>query len=502
MKYVDTTSIVQVIGNIYLNNNLLDNPQYSFNEEDFPTEFHKIIFGSIYNLHLSGVKKVTPLAIEDYLEQRPQVFEKYKMHKGRDWLEKIGECVQSSAFDYYYKRLKKFTLLRMYESVGVNLDWFYDPDNVFDTKKKQEQEDIFDNTSIDKIAELIDEKVTKIRMRYVDNYNENSVNASKGIRELIYGLKESPEVGVPLYGSLFNTITKGARLNKFYLRSASSGTGKTRAMIADACVVAFSSFYDKTLNKWTPLSTREDVLYITTEQEIDEIQTMIVAFLSGVNEEHILLNKYENGEWERVERAMEIIEEDKFHMQLIPDFSLTDIENTIKQGISQYKCKYIFYDYLHTSMKILSEVTSKTSVKGLREDNILFMLSIRLKDLCNQYGVFIMSSTQLNGDYKNAKIFDQNLLRGAKSIADKVDYGSIMLDVTDEDLSSLKSVLEESKFVKPDTKVSIYKNRRGQYNKIIVWCKTDKGCCRFDPVFVTDYNYKLIDIKRMNIKVK
>lgn len=69
-------------------------------------------------------------------------------------------------------------------------------------------------------------------------------------------------------------------------------------------------------------------------------------------------------------------------------------------------------------MKILSEVTSKTGIKGLREDNVLFMISIRLKDLCNQYGIFILSATQLNSDYVTAQQYDQNLLRGAKSIAD------------------------------------------------------------------------------------
>lgn len=50
------------------------------------------------------------------------------------------------------------------------------------------------------------------------------------------------------------------------------------------------------------------------------------------------------------------------------------------------------------------------------------MLSTRLKDLCNQYGVFIESSTQLNGEWKDAKIPDQNLLRGAKAIADWTNF--------------------------------------------------------------------------------
>ena len=70
------------------------------------------------------------------------------------------------------------------------------------------------------------------------------------------------------------------------------------------------------------------------------------------------------------------------------------------------------FDYVHSSIKILSEISQRAGGVKLREDNILFMLAIRLKDLCNQYGVFIMTSTQLNGDWKEAKIPDQNLLRG------------------------------------------------------------------------------------------
>ena len=67
---------------------------------------------------------------------------------------------------------------------------------------------------------------------------------------------------------------------------------------------------------------------------------------------------------------------------------------------------------MHSSMKILSEVGSRSGVKGLREDNVLFLMSVKLKDICNEYGVFIMSATQLNAGYTDAEVYDQNLLRG------------------------------------------------------------------------------------------
>ena len=64
-RYVDVSAIVQIIGNIYNNVSLLDYEDYHFNEDDFPEQFHKILFGSIYNLHALGAKEVTPLGKEN-----------------------------------------------------------------------------------------------------------------------------------------------------------------------------------------------------------------------------------------------------------------------------------------------------------------------------------------------------------------------------------------------------------------------------------------------------
>ena len=130
------------------------------------------------------------------------------------------------------------------------------------------------------------------------------------------------------------------------------------------------------------------------------------------------------------------------------------------------------------------------------------MLSNKLKDLCNQYGIFIESATQLNGDWKDAKVPDQNLLRGAKSIADKIDYGSILLSVTSEDIEALEPIMKTSIFDKPTIKMSIYKNRRGRYKGVILWCKADLGCCRIQPMFCTTYDYEMVSIDNTKIMVE
>lgn len=501
-KYVDVTAIMQVVGCIYNNPQILEfEDKYTITDEDFPDEFHRTVFGAIYKIYELGAKTITLENLADFLSSRPKSAAIYKKNDGDKWLLKVADVASQLSFDFYYNRLKKMTLLRAYDNYGVDVSDIYDPDNILDIKKKQLQEDLLDNSSLEEIADRVDRKISDIRLKYVDDTTGEAIQAGKGVLQLIQKFKDHPEVGVPLYGRLVNTVTRGARLKKFYLRSAATGIGKTRSMIADACNIACNKIYDESFG-WIKNGTSEPTLFITTEQELEEIQTMMLAFLSNVNEEHIINGEYEGDEEERVIKAGEILESSPLYVEELPDFSLKDVENTIKKNIRDHDVKYIFHDYIHTSLKILEEITKRSGGVKLREDNILFMLSNKLKDICNQYGVFIMSATQLNGDYQEAKTPDQNLLRGAKSIADKIDYGSILLSVKEEDIDALDSILSSNIFEKPTIKMSVYKNRRGRYKGIIMWCKADLGTCRIQPMFCTTYDYELINMDDIKIIVE
>lgn len=399
-KYTDITSIIQVIGNVYNNPQILDfTDKYTITDEDFPDEFHRITFGAIYKLHELGADKISLENIADFLSSRPKSEAVYKQNKGEEWLLKISQNATAETFDYYYSRMKKFSLLRAYDKYGIDVSDIYDVDNLLDTKKKQQQEDLLDNSTLEQIADKVDSKIESIRLQYVDDAFGEAVQVGQGIDSLIDKLKAHPEVGSPLYGPLINTVTRGARLKKFYLRSAPTGVGKSRTMVADACYIACNKIYDSRFG-WIHNGQCEPVLYITTEQDLEEIQTMMLAFLSEVNEEHILNGQYLDGEEDRVRTAAQILKESPLYLEQLPDFSLKDVEDRIKKNIRDHDVKYIMHDYLHTSMKILEEVSRRSGGIKLREDNILFMLSNRLKDICNQYGVFIMSATQLNGKKK------------------------------------------------------------------------------------------------------
>lgn len=112
-----------------------------------------------------------------------------------------------------------------------------------------------------------------------------------------------------------------------------------------------------------------------------------------------------------------------------------------------------------------------------------------------------MSATQLNGGVADADKFDQNLLRGAKAIADKIDAGLILLNSSQDDIKALDLLIKQNHFEIPTIKISIYKNRRGRYKDVLLWCKADLGTCRVEPMFVTDYQYKLIDVPIYKVNI-
>ena len=225
-KYYDASSVIQVIGCSLKKPSLLDSDgQYFYNEDDFVSDFHKVVFGAINNLHSMGANNISVKDIENYLSTRENSRQIYAAGKGSEWLLNVTSEADLANFDYYYSRMKKMTLLRSYESCGMDMSFIYDPDEIFDDAKKKRQEDYLDSLSLNEIADIIDNRIFDVRAQCVDNASDEIVLAGDGIFNLLESLESSPDVGVPLYDNKTNAVTRGARLGKFYIRSAPTGVG-------------------------------------------------------------------------------------------------------------------------------------------------------------------------------------------------------------------------------------------------------------------------------------
>lgn len=158
-------------------------------------------------------------------------------------------------------------------------------------------------------------------------------------------------------------------------------------------------------------------LFITTEMDEDEIKTILVANIAGVNEEHILTATYDLGERERVSKAMDIIEEykDYYFITKIGDPNLLNVSATIKKFVKVKGVDYVFFDYIFTSPSLISQF----SAAKIREDVALGMMSNELKQIAADNHIFIASSTQVNAKGMEEDTFkDESCIRGARSVAD------------------------------------------------------------------------------------
>jgi hypothetical protein len=74
--------------------------------------------------------------------------------------------------------------------------------------------------------------------------------------------------------------------------------------------------------------------------------------------------------------------------------------------------------------------------------------------------------------------------------------------VKEKDLEALSPILDSNVFDRPVIKISVYKNRRGKYKGVYLWCKADLGTCRIKPMFCTSWDYELINLDNIKIVVE
>ena len=74
--------------------------------------FHKIVFVSVYNLALKGVKEATEVEITEFLENYTSEYNTFTDNNGIEYIKTIRTLAKVDNFDYYWQTLKKYSLLR------------------------------------------------------------------------------------------------------------------------------------------------------------------------------------------------------------------------------------------------------------------------------------------------------------------------------------------------------------------------------------------------------
>lgn len=411
MVTIDRQTVMQIFGSLMNRPSILSEvDRYQFDPQEFPQQLDKFIFSAIYNLYAGGAQNIHTIDVDNYLQSNELAKKLMERDNGIAFLQDCETYSEEGNFPYYYGRFKKLILLRELEKRGRSVNQFYsedplDPDHAAINER-------FENLKTSDIINSLKGEVAALENKYVINSLYKESLASDNIRNVIEELKTKPEVGIKLQGDIFNTITRGGRKGKLYLRSASSGVGKSRSMVGDACNIAYPIRFEPRYNKWVATGGGEPVCYVMTEQDTEEIQTMVLAYLSGFNEEMFLYGTFREEHMERILKAIDIMESYSQNLLLVhmPDPSASAISNLFREYSIQKGVENFFYDYIFSCPGILNEYRDL----GIREDVALRLFTTNLKNLAVELNAFIMSATQISNDDNKAGGFkDMRNIQGS-----------------------------------------------------------------------------------------
>lgn len=502
------TSVCSALACLMTKPTLLEESEIKLNRDDLvvkgESKFYYVIFSAINNIFLDGAKeKITPAAVDEFLRHYDEPYKIFTQNDGIEFLYHITETLGSpDSYNRHATRIRKFTLLREVEKLGFGLEGVYEESD--DTEENTALQSRFERMTVDEVIEHYERLVNEFASKFKIGYETQGGIAGENGLDLFNSFKESPQYGVTTCGLLQNTIFRGQLLGSSMLRSAATNTFKSRTSLAEATDLAISKWYNWETGVWEDKGTAEKVLYITTEMEQDELEPTIWAYISGVKEEKIRDYNLTNEEVEIVKQSIEELNDcSTFYIEYVPKFDPTTINSIVKKYALQHDVDYVFFDYIHLNFQIMIELASKTRGMTTREDMMLGIFAAGLAEMAKEYNFHLSTSTQVNGEINHSKKLDQNVLRGAKNMADKFTKALVMTRPNNEDDKVIDAILSKLKGVnkRPNMIWHIYKNRHSKY-KGKLYLYVDFDTMRMEDLFMTDDKDDLINVVGTDLKVE
>lgn len=483
---------------------LLTIPQYPLCKDDFePVQFHKALYLCIQRLAREGVQEITGLEIENIAKNHTVIIEVLEDNNYIEFIETAKELATIDNYEYYYNTIRKYSLLRDLQADGFGITEFYD-----ELQGEEKARSKIDSLTLQAILNKIELKSISLRSKYDVKYVRNEMWAGERTQELIDGFKETPSFGAFLSSQYLTQLFMGWNRGHLLMNSSPSGGMKTRTAVSDLCGVCVSEMWDDVAQDFLLNPNYQGHgLFIHTELDTyTEMFPIFLAKVSGVPEKHIKQGILTQEEEKRVQKAGQILLEDKLLISDMADFTAKSIERKIKESVEGYGMEYMVFDYVQLQSAIASEYRENTSVQA-REDLVLKSLVTELKRMAEDYRVGILTMSQLNGNEKNMDFPDESCLSGAKSLKQKLDAGCITLPVKDrrKELKRVEPFIYKRGFGNetPNLISYVYKSRFGEYadQKIKVWRKFDGGIMQNIDFFCTDNYDEYVNIPIPQLEV-
>lgn len=242
-------------------------------------------------------------------------------------------------------------------------------------------------------------------------------------------------------------------------------------------------------------------LYINTELEKAEVESIVWATISGVEEWKITEDVLTEEEEARLNEAIEIEQDMRLFMETEENYDIAYLRYQIERYKAMENIGLVALDYIELTPALISEYVQQTKMAA-RGDSVLLNLSAELKAMARQFKVAITAFTQISDNARRDEtIRDSSAIANSKSIQNKADLGVVVFEPTAKELEKVQPIIQAQQGFCPPPNViyHLYKNRKGRIKSCKLFAYQDLGTMTVIDCFVTNDRYEQININPVEI---
>lgn len=490
MSVYDSQAARLCLGAMLIKPSFALNDKFPLTKQDFePQIFHLRLYQAITALAKRGAQSISAMDCYTLCANNAEVKRVFDDNSLADFIDTIKQIVSVDNFELYWTGVRKATLLREYAKAGFDISRF---------------EGEPEKHGIQEILDYYDGLAINIRKQFYQDRSMHELRAGDGFEEIKERFKTEPAFGATTFSRYLNTAARGWQQGQLTMHGAVSGSGKTGVALYNAALVACPELWDDDAGCYqpNPCYQHKAALFIQYElNDQEELTPKLIGSISGVPTYHLLNGNYDDGEEERVDKAIEILHDSNIYFVTMPSFTNDKLKACIKEYATLHNVGYVVFDYVSQQSTVSSDIAKKNGV-ATRSDQVLSDIVSNLKDIAVENNVAILTFCQTNANVNNQEILDAGCLAGSRAMQDKLDVGSIIMPLRRQEKEVADMMAENANYQgeHPNRIVHLFKVRFGnQIQHLKIWGKLDLNTGRWTDCWCTDADNKPHDMTRTKL---
>lgn len=489
MSVYDSQAARLCLGAMLIKPSLAISDKFPLVKQDFePQIFHLRLYQAIAALAKRGAQSISAMDCYTLCANNAEVKRVFDDNALSDFIDTIKQLADVGNFELYWSSVRKATLLREYAKAGFDIGRFeVEPEK----------------HSIQEILDYYDGLAINIRKQFYQDKSMRELKAGDGFEAIKERFKDEPAFGATTFSRYLNTAARGWQRGQLTMHGAVSGSGKTGVALYNAALVACPELWDDEAGCYQPNPCYQHKGCLVIQYELndqEELTPKLIGSISGVQTYHILNGRYEDGEEERVDKAIEILHDSNIYLVTMPRFTNDKLKACIKEYATLHDVGYVVFDYVSQQSTVSSDIAKKNGV-ATRSDQVLSDIVSNLKDIAVENNVAILTFCQTNAAVNQQEILDAGCLAGSRAMQDKLDVGGIIMPLRRQEKEIVAMMVEAGKApIEPNRIIHLFKVRFGnQIQHLKIWGRLDLNTGRWVDCWCTDSDNKPYEMTRTKL---